>query len=276
LEYNPNSALVINTLSDFYTSYIPDTEKYLEYAIKGISLDIAAQDSITASFVYLALSNALVQSGFVNEAEKYINTSLEYYPDNLYSEYVKAYILFAKNGDLFDLKELLINALNKDSTRLDIMQEVGKICYFLRDYESAYMYYRKFIDSKEAQNLDIYRGENAKIGFVFSKMGLAEESEKLFMDFKNYADNDKSVYKDLSLAAYYSYRGEIENAIEHLELFSQETNYHYWIILFIKMDPLVDNIKDHPEFNRILKVMEFNFWSNYKKIKTSLRKKELL
>jgi TolB-like protein len=60
LEYNPNSALVINILSDFYANYDPDTEKYLEYALKGIRLDIATNDSVTTSYIYLHLSNALV------------------------------------------------------------------------------------------------------------------------------------------------------------------------------------------------------------------------
>jgi TolB-like protein/AraC-like DNA-binding protein len=52
LEYNPNSALVINILSDFYARYSPDTGKYLEYALKGIRLDIAANDSNTVSRLY--------------------------------------------------------------------------------------------------------------------------------------------------------------------------------------------------------------------------------
>ena len=276
LEYNPNSALVINILSDFYTSYIPDTEKYLEYALLGIRLDIAANDSATASFIYLHVSNALIQSGFINEAEMFINKSLEYNPENLFSEYVKAFILFARNKDLQQTKELLIEALNKDSTRLDIMQEVGKICYYLRDYKSAYHYYKRFIESKEAQSLDIYRGENAKIGVVLSKMGLKEESEKYFKEYKDYAESDKSIYKHLSLGAYYSYMGDTINAIEHLELFSQQTNYHYWIILFLKIDPLIDNIKDLPEFNKILTDLEIKFWRRHKRIKASLKEKNLL
>ena len=155
LEYNPNSALVINHLSDFYANYIHDTEKYLEYALKGIRLDIASNDSITASFIYLHVSNAFFQSGFINEAEMYINKSLEYYPENLFSEYLKAFVLFATNRDLQQTKELLIEALNKDWTRYDIIQEIGKICYYMRDYASAYNYYKKFIEVK-MQKLEWY------------------------------------------------------------------------------------------------------------------------
>jgi TolB-like protein/AraC-like DNA-binding protein/Tfp pilus assembly protein PilF len=276
LEYNPNSALVINILSDFYANYIPDTEKYLEYALKGIRLDIAAHDSVTASIIYLHLSNAFIQSGFLNEAEKYIIKSLEYNPENLFSELVKAYVLFAKDRDLLRTKELLIEALYKDSTRLDLMQEIGKICYYMRDYAGAYNYYKKFIEIKEAQNLDIFRYENDKIGIVLSKMGQTEESEKYLNDFQDYAENDNSIYKHLNLAMFYSYRGDTKKAIEHMKIFSQQSNYDYWVIIFVEMDPLIDNIKDLPEFNRILTDLEIKFWRRHKRIKASLEEKNLL
>ena len=276
LEYNPNSAWVINLLSDFYTSYIPNTQKYLEYALRGIKLDIASNDSITTSFIYLHVSNAFIQTGFVDEAEKYINRSLTYDHDNLYSEYVKAYILYVKNRDLLKIKERLIKALNKDRSRLDIIQEVGKICYFMRDYEEAYVYYKKFIEMKEAQNLDIYRGENAKIAMVMSKIGMKEEAEIYISDFKEYADNNRSIYKHLSMAMYHSYRDDTAKAIDHLELFLKEDNYHYWIILFLKIDPLTDNIKELPEFKRIFEEIEKKFWKDHEQIKISLEEKDLL
>ena len=276
LEHNPNSALVINTLSDFYANYLPNTEKYIEYALKGIRLDIAAHDSVTASYIYLHISNAFIQSGFVDEAEKYINRSLAYNPENLYSLYVKAYILFARDRDLMQLRQSLITTLQRDSTRLDIIQEVGKAYYYLGEYDGAYAYYKKFNEIREAYKLDVYAGENAKIGLVFSEMGLKEESEKYFANYKNYADNDKSIYKDLSLAAYYSFHGNTDAAIEHLRLFSQQDNYFYWMVIFIEMDPLFDNIKDHPEFRKILDDIEIKFWNYHEQIKASLEDKELL
>ncbi|MGZ2371645.1 helix-turn-helix domain-containing protein [Ancylomarina sp. YFZ004] len=276
LQYNPNSALVINFLSDYYTNYMPNTEKYLEYALKGIRLDIAAQDSVTASFIYLHVSNAFVQTGFVDKAELYINNSLEYNHKNLFSEYVKAYILYAKNGDIQKTRDLLITALQKDTTRLDILQEVGKIHYYMRDYDGAYKYYKHFIAAKEKYNLSIYPHEDIKIGLVLAKLGLAEESEKHFNDYFNYATKDKSIYKNLSLAMYYSQKGDAKKAIKHLELFSMEDNYQYWILLFLKIDPLIDNMKDEPEFKLILNKIESKFWKRHKQLKKSLDKKGLL
>ncbi len=276
LEYNPNSVVAINTLSDFYTKYSPNTEKYLEYALMGIDLDIASHDSITASFIYLHLSNAFIQSGFQEEAEYYIHKSLVYNPKNLYSQYVKAFIQFARDNKLKKLKKQLLETLSKDTTRLDIIQEVGKINYYLRDYEDAYHYYGKFIAITEAYNLDIYKAEDAKIGYVLSEVGLKEKSEEYFEDYLDYAMNDKSIYSNLSLAVYYSYINDTGKALEHMKIFSQQENYHYWTILFLNIDPLVDNIKEMPEYLRLYEKIDTKFWRKHNSIRQSLREKGLI
>lgn len=275
-EYNPNSALVNNTLADLYARYIPNTSKYLEYAIRGVGIDVGGQDSVTTSYTYLHLSNALIQSGFVDEAEHYIRKSLAYDPQNIYSLYVQAYILYAENRDLHQLQELLISTLQKDSTRLDVLQEVGKSFYFNGEYEKAYQYYKRFIDITTSQNLNIFRYENAKIGFVLAKVGRKVESEKYFNDFREFAEQDPSIYKNLHLASYYSYRDETKKALEHLELFSQEQNFQYWFLVFDDVDPLYDNIRDLPEYKRILKKIEKKFWEYHDTIKKSLQDEGLI
>ena len=276
LEYNPNSAVVINTLADFYTNYLPNTEKYIEYALKGISLDIGAQDSASASFTYLHISNAFIQTGFISEAEMYISKSLEYNPNNLYSEYVKAFILYAKNKNLAVTNEQLLATYKKDTNRLDVIQEVAKIYYYQRDYENAYRYYKKLNWVRENYKLDIYRYENAKIGLVLEKIGMTEESNKYFEDYLYYAENDKSIYKHLSLAVYYSQKGDTKIALEHLKSFTQQDNYHYWTILFLPIDPLINNIKDLADFKKLQKDLEVKFWISNKKIKQTLKEKGLM
>lgn len=276
LSYNPNSSVVLNILAEFYTSYSPNTEKYLKYALKGIQLDIAANDSLATSYIYLHVSNALVQSGFVDEALTYINKSISFSPENLYSAYVKAFILLAKNGDFEQTKIQLLKTFQRDTTRLDILQEIGKICYFMRDYESAWTYYEKFDLAREAYDLDIYRSENAKIAVVLSKIGKAEASEKFFDSFKEYADYDQSVYKSLSLSVYYANHGEIDMAIEQLRIFSQQDNYHYWTVMLLDKDPLIDPIKDHPEFKELLKKITDKFWDKHKETKEKLINEDLI
>jgi len=276
LEYNPNSANVINLLSDFYANYVPDVDKYLEYALMGIQLDIGAHDSADASYIFMHLSNALLQAGFIDESLLYIDKSLEYNPVNLYSEYVKAYILFARDGNLERTRDMLIETLSKDPDRYDIIQEIGNVCYYLRDFQCAGRYYSHFLEVKDSLHLQTYRGEDAKIGLVFSRLGMKSESDSLFRAYKEYADNDQSMYKHLSLAVHYSYHGDREKALEHLRLFSQQKSFNFIIFPFLRIDPLLDSIKDDPEFQEILSEMEEKTMDHHERVRKTLREKNLI
>ena len=226
---NPNSALVLNILSDYYTRYVPDTEKYLEYALKGIRLNIASYDSTTTSITFLHLSNALIQSGFINEAEYYINKSIAYDPENLFSAYVKPYIQYAREKDLGLLRDRLLRVFDRDTTRMDVMQEVGKIYYFLRAYDQAYAYYKRFADLRDAYHLDLYRVEDIKIANVMRQVGKDEEAARFLQAFSAYADADPSIYKPLNQAMIAAFEGNEKTALEYLKSFSSEEHFHFWM-----------------------------------------------
>lgn len=276
LEYNPNSAIVINRLSDLYANYIPNTEKYLEYALKGIRLDIAGNDSTTTSYIYLHVSNAFIQSGFIDEARRYIGKSLDHNPQNIYSQYVKAYIQYARNENLNQLNTALLKTLKMDTTRLDVLQEVGKSFYYLRDYKNACKYYKKFLTIKKTLNWDVYPAEDIKMALAFGETGDKKESDHLLQNYKLYVEQDQSIYKYLSLAVYDSFMGNTKSAIEQLKLFSKEEHFTYWTILFLKIDPLVDPIKNQSEFKNIMNKLDKKFREQHEKIKTSLENEGLL
>ncbi len=276
LEFQPNSALIIHFLSEYYTNYRPDTEKYLEYALKGAQLNVGADDSTTTSYSLLHLGNALVQSGFVDEAEDYIDRSLQLNPENIYSQYVKVYIQLSRDLDFEKARDGLLNVLAMDTTRLDVLQEIGKIYYFMRDYEGAYPYYRKFVDIRKAQQMDIFPFENAKIGLVFDAQGLHEEARDLFSSYRSYAEKDLSIYKNLSLAAYHSYMDNKEQALENMQLFSEQDNYYYWVVLFLGVDPLMDNIQDDPAFETAYKVIQEKFQRKHQQIRQRLEAEGLI
>jgi len=277
LEYNPNSSLVINILADYYTRFVPDTEKYLEYALMGIELDIASHTSEEAGYIYLHLSNAFMQSGFVSEAEKYIEISFQYSPDNYYAKLLHPYIVLARSGDLDQTKELLMRIMEENPGNHEILKELGVISYYMHDYQAAYGYYSKMMELAKADGMNLYQGEKAKIGLILSELGLEEESRQYFGEYLEFAENDQSIYRDLSLAVYHSYMGDAKRAIEHMKLFSEQEKYPYWYILFLGMDdPLFENVSELPEFQKILGEIELKFWKYHKKIKDSLKEKNLL
>ena len=276
LEYNPNSSAVIQILSDMYARLIPNTAKYLEYALKGIQLDIAANDSTTRSYVYLHLSNALVQSGFVEEAVKYINLSLDFNPENYFSPYVKAMIIYARDEDLGQTRDLLLREWQKDTTRLDILQEVAKFYFYMEDYENAFTYYEKFVRKKEEGGLYIFPYEDAKIGMVYEKMGYQEEANEFFEAYAGYCERDESIYKSVSTAVSLTHEGKYDEAIEQLKTFATNDNYQYWMLLFLDKDPLLDPLKSHPEYHKVIKRIENRFWENQANLKESLAGQGLL
>ncbi|WP_282054952.1 helix-turn-helix domain-containing protein [Maribacter luteus] len=276
LEYNPNSSAVVQMLALLYSNFVPNTGKYLEYALKGVQLDIAANDSVGKSYIYLNLGNALIQSGFTDEALNYINRSLDFNLQNYYAPYVKAYILYAKNKDLQQTLTLIKKELRKDTTRLDILQETAKLHYFKKEYDSAYHYYKQFNDIRKSKGLEIYPQEDIKIGFVFEKMGFDEEASRLFTSYADYCEKDQSIYKPASMAVMYTHQGQYDLAIDQLKEFSAKNHFQYWILLFMELDPAIAPLKKHPEFEQVMKKIEDRFWENHDILKETLEEKALL
>ncbi|UZD23284.1 helix-turn-helix domain-containing protein [Algoriphagus halophytocola] len=275
LEYNPNSALAIQMLADFYFRLAPDTEKYLEYALKGVRLQVVASDSTTQSYSYLQLANALVSAGFVDEALIYINRSLDFDPNNYYAPHLRAFILFAKDGNIPRTQKLLKQELKKDPSRLDILQDLAKLYYTEEEYDSAFQYFQTFVQTREAAGLDIYRSEDIKIGMVYEKVGHREEAEKLYQSFDKFCETDQSVYKNLNLAMKYTHKGDLEQAMDHLRQFSEEENYLYWFLL-IGQDPIFQPLTKHPDFDKNIQKIKDKFWEKQARIEKSLEEEGLI
>jgi TolB-like protein/class 3 adenylate cyclase len=273
---HPHSIPILNMLADFYTTYVPNTEKYLEYALKGTHLDITSYDSTSASFAMLHISNALVQSGFTKESKLYIQKSLSLDPDNLFADYLSAYVNFAGNKNLLNTRRHLKKTLKKDTTRVDILQEIGKTSFYLRDYSEAAIYYQKYLDLVKSNDYSIYPDQEIKISKVFREIGKIEESINLLDKFGIYATNDKSIYKELSLATYYAEKGQKAEAIEHFIKFSKQELFNYWNVLFLPIDPLLDPIKDDPEVVKAFSLIRTKFEIKHKKLKLKLEAEGLL
>jgi len=274
LEYNPNSSLTVAFLTDFYTNHLPNTAKYLEYALKGLKLGFDTSDSVNTSYTYLRLGNALMQAGFFDLARQYIDKSLIYFPENPYA-YIKVYIDLAKDRDCEKAKARLMPYFEKDSTRVDIVQEMGKLAYITRDYDEALKYYRKFIELRNLNKLDIYKHEDVRIAYVLEKAGDEAGAEMYLKSYKAFAENDRSLYKDLFLCGYFTYVGDTGKAIEHLKLFSKEEDFLFWVLIF-DQEPMLDDFKEIPEAKAAFKRITDNFWEKHEVLKAKLKEEGLI
>lgn len=276
LEYNPNNNAVIQMLSDLYANYLPNTAKYLEYALMGIHLDLDANDTIGKSYLHLNLSSALFQNGFVEEAIDHVDQSLSLLPTNYYAPYARVFMIYARDLDMEETKDQFLHLWRQDTNRLEILQEVAKSFYFMERYDSAFFYYEKLVRVRDLYGLEIFAQENAKIGFVYEKVGLTEEAARFFDEYAAYCEADNSIYRGASLATKFAYEGKPDEAINQLKAFAAQDYYQYAVVLFIESDPIFDPLRSHPEFDKVIKKIKDNFYKNQAKLRKTLEKKRLL
>ncbi|MBX2895313.1 MAG: helix-turn-helix domain-containing protein [Cyclobacteriaceae bacterium] len=276
LEYNPNSTEVIGLLTDFYYMYLPNTGKYLQYALKGLKLNANSGDSVAISYFHLRLGNALIQAGFVDQALEHIDKSLAYNPENAFSRYVRAFVLYAKEGDLKYTLKLLQTEFERDTNRYDILQDVAKVSYYLKDYDAAYKYYKRFNYQRDTKKLDAFEHENLVIGRVYELAGETEKAKAFYERYRQYLQRDQTAYKNIGLAVYYCQMNDRVKALEHMRLFTQEDNIQYWVILFMDKGPELTETEASPEFKKLLKEVERKFWANHEKLKGKLEEEGLL
>ncbi|QNR25599.1 helix-turn-helix domain-containing protein [Croceimicrobium hydrocarbonivorans] len=275
LDYNPNSAAAIQMLSDFYAYYIPNSAKYVEYALKGIQLDGQAQDSTAKSYRYLQLANALVQAGFFREADAYLDQSQSLYPANPFVPHLRVFVDLVQDKDWQKAANALSRLYRRDTNAMDVLQDLAKLHYVLEDNDSAYFYFSKLVRHREANNLELYTYENAKIAYVYRALGYRAKADSLFADYVAYCEANDSKYQNAHQAIRYAYAQDWEKSLEYLEQFSQEDHIQYWFLL-LEYEPLVKPMKEKAEFTRVFQQIKDRFWANHRKMREDLEGKGLL
>ena len=258
LEIDPRSGLVLHFLTEFYNIHVPHPPKYLEYAIRKVKVDNAV-DSITASFNYFHLSNALLQNGFPVDARRYIDKCLKLNPTSYFGGFLRAYIYYATDRNCEKARELLVAEWKKDTTRFDILQEVGKMSFMMRDYQRARACYDHAVPTMKMYGLDIFKHEYLRIAAAYAMTGDKMKAEEYVKEFKIFADADLTMYKDANLSGYYAYQKDYDKAIEYLTRFAnQHDNFLYWMLI-AREDPMFDGLKTHPGFDPAMKIIESKF-----------------
>ena len=105
---------------------------------------------------------------------------------------------------------------------------------------------------------------------------MKEKSKELFKSYREFLDNDRSIYQNLGYAVYNAYQGNIEKSIEYMKLFAREENIQYWIVLFLEGEPALDTALKNPEFKKSVEEMKTRFWNTHQQLKSKLEEKGLI
>lgn len=277
IEYNPNSALSYRLLANLYNLIREaNTEKYLEYKLKAIKLNSSGSDSLTESEDYRLAARALRVAGFYNEAEKYIEKAIALNPNNLNAVCEKGDIIIERDKDYSKARNILFDALQKDSLSVDVLRSVFTNYYLTRDFKNAFNYYQRISGIDNANVIWVVK-DFSRLAVMFDKLGMKQQSEYYFNYFKNAERSGLNPYvRSMELSRLYSLENDKEKALEQLTIFGQQ-NYHFrYSIRMLNDDAVFDNLQDLKEFKKIYHQIDTKFWKNHQKIKKYLKQKDLI
>jgi hypothetical protein len=124
----------------------------------------------------------------------------------------------------------------------------------------------------------------AKIGYVYWQNGFKDEAEYYFDEQINYCNRmielgrmyAESLITYYDLATVYALRGEKDKAYENLRIFDQRQIMPNWAVTLFKFDPLLDNIRDEPEFQQIVKDVEAKYQAEHERVRQWLEENDML
>jgi tetratricopeptide (TPR) repeat protein len=279
LEYNPNSYLVIWYLCAVYID-LGDTEKFIEFALNAVNSDFPENKNsmgIGKEYIYLQLGKAYRKMGFFDEALMYINLGIESNPDHTGLINEKSQVIIDLYGDYEQSKKFLLDFTQKDSSNINANNFLALDFYILGDFTSALYYFNKNTKVRDIKNLhsNIWGPILSRLAAIYIAKGETEKAQDFIDACILWAEIRKPQQKNYMLIRIYSLKGEKAKAIEQMKICSQYNIPWYQIRLFTD-EPIYDNIRELPEFKKILLEMERKWRERRDSIKVVYEKKGLL
>ncbi len=215
--------------------------------------------------------------GFFNESMKFAKLSMEREKDS--SRYFGR-LMFNHflSGNYDSVKyyanlRLRADTLDRDwfTPRRNLGWSIPWAYLFTEDYEESYTWFQKCIHLPAIDTMPI---NSEGLAFIYLKRGQKEKADSIFEVAKDKLSNLYSKnWPETSVtyvlyAMVYSAQSEKEKAIEYLE---QNKSYHLFTLNLIKNAPMFDNIRNEPEFQKILKSTEKKYKKAHRQIKELLK-----
>ena len=152
-----------------------------------------------------------------------------------------------------------------DSTHVYILGYLGLNYMFLGQHEKALKYFNRPL-LKRSKYLATSTAVYHRAGYIYLKNGLNAEAERFFnLHINNCirtlelvgSARQPELYYDL--ACVYAFKREKDKALENLTNFNKRPIMDLHMVTLIKNDPLLDNIRDEPEFKQIVMDMEAKY-----------------
>ncbi|TNF41228.1 MAG: hypothetical protein EP310_07635 [Bacteroidetes bacterium] len=231
--------------------------KAVEMTCNQIDLDIKTGDNYWSLF---NMFNQLCRTGFIAESDKFNERILKMNKDSA-SYCDKIMFEHFLSGNFDQTIELAINRMKTNPNDINCKYYLGWSNLFLKNEDEAYKWFNEIVEASKTTGQQVI--PNPGYGFVCFKKGMKEAADyhfngailnnKRLIEFNFYPEIN---LPHLILASIYAAKGETEKAFDQLR---GNKSHHLQALAMLKFNPMFDNIRNEPEFKRILADVETKY-----------------
>jgi TolB-like protein/AraC-like DNA-binding protein len=282
--YNPNCSPAYDLLGDIYYNR-GDSYKAIKNKLKAVKLE---SNSIEKRNNLISLWDSFNNVGLYEEGKKYAEKLIALSGDSTY--YYWSILQSDYNlGNYESVVNLAHKIYRADSLNLGKLLGLhhsyflGNTYVNLRKYKEAYQVLEKYTASMKRQGRIVQPYHY--FGYIYMKNGKQDEAN-FHMDGsikdRNYFINQNKPNEvsppNLGLVFIYAALGNNAKALEHLRVVNRCTPFLYTCaqITGFKISPMVDCIRNEPEYKEFLKNAEVRYQEEHKKVEKLLSKEGVL
>jgi TolB-like protein/AraC-like DNA-binding protein len=273
----PTDAQGYKSLSYLYTGdkYCSDYIKALDYQYKALSILTGVDRSAVMRDIALGSFAPLY---LLDIAKKYIQEAFKL-DDNIdfYNQYLAELEILSENNE--KAQELVRQNYVRDSNKVDNILWLGYTYYLTRHYKESLYCLRKIEKSLETSSPFNYSSFSdfsfTKIAYIYWINGYKKDAERWFDRQKKFCEvsikygrvngiNGDDYYE---LSALYAFKGEKKKAYVNLHEYAKIKICTWNKLLDLKSNPLFDNIRSEPEFQKIIKDLEVKYQSEHERVR---------
>jgi TolB-like protein/Tfp pilus assembly protein PilF len=283
LKYNPNYPDAYFAKGEFI--YLSDYKK-LDY-VKGLE-NLHKATNINHSKELPGLLRSLgdaygLSAGFYDKAIYYYNEALKLDNDSItYFKRLAGAEYTIKN--FANATKVLQNILAIDSTDIDINLALGQQYLYLGQFRDSFKYFKKCVEYFKSKG-SMRETSLHRFGYIYWQNGFKKEGNYWINRQKEICEEEikmRVATASVTLNAYYdlagicAFQGEKEKAYENLHILEQMNVFPKWWISLIETDPLFNNIRNEPEFQKIVSDLEVKYQAEHERVRKWLEEQGML
>lgn len=278
IELNANLWRAYYNLGELYLFQMDDAI----LAIENMDQAILHHPEPFLSWILRRKALAFQWAGLIDEANHELQKALELDNDSS-SYYLYLSLSYNYTGNFKSAIEVLEKALRINPDNQDINEYLGYNLLLTKEYTKALVHFEKMVESLK-QRGTLRTNNMHRVGFIYLQNGKKEKARQFFEEQKKYNEGivqlkrsyyqNKSVYYDI--AAILAFEGKKEEALKNLKIFASKPKMPSWGLMLLKNDPLLDNIRNEPEFQAIFRDAETKYLSEQERVKHWMKAKGMI